>query len=227
MIVLIKNINKRVKIFLLIKMSSKPLKKRKKILHNYLQNPSASLHSIAKAFESSKTTVYMVLKRYKSSLSIERAKGSGRKSGFKDKKAVINIRRSFKQNYGLSNRAKRYKVSKYFVREVKKLYNFKSYRAIKYPKRSDKQSLTAKTRARKLYDEVLKKFNGCIIMDDETYIKCDFKQLPDPKFYTSIVRGRVSNKFKCKSLDKFGNFSCGKQYTAAVWDLKLLSHCQL
>ena len=41
-------------------------------------------------------------------------------------------------------------------------------------------------------------------MEDETYIKCEFKQLPSPKFYTSIVRGRVSNKFKYKSLDKFG-----------------------
>ena len=59
--------------------------------------------------------------------------------------------------------------------KVKKFYNFKSYQVIKYPNRSDKQSLTAKTRARKLYDKVLTKFNGCIIMDDKTYIKCDFK----------------------------------------------------
>ena len=88
----------------------------------------------------------MVIKRYKSSLSIERAKGYGRKSSFKNKKAAISIRRSFTQNPGLSNgeRAKRYKVSEYFVRKVKKFYNFKSYRAIKYPNRVDKQSLTAK-----------------------------------------------------------------------------------
>ena len=70
----------------------KLLEKRKKFLHSYLQNPSASLLSIAKASESSKTTVYMVIKQYKSSLSIERAKGSGRKSGFKDQKAAISIR---------------------------------------------------------------------------------------------------------------------------------------
>ena len=65
-------------------MSSKPLEKRKKNLHNYLQTPSASILLITKASESSKITVYIVIKRYKSSLSIERAKGSGRKSGFKD-----------------------------------------------------------------------------------------------------------------------------------------------
>ena len=41
-------------------------------------------------------------------------------------------------------------------------------------------------------------------MDDKTYIKCDFKQFPDPKFYTSIVRGRVRNNSKYKSLDKLG-----------------------
>ena len=74
-------------------MSSKPLEKRNKILHNYLQNSSVSLLSIAKASESSKTAVYMIIKRYKSSLSIERAKGSGRNSGFKGKKAAISIRR--------------------------------------------------------------------------------------------------------------------------------------
>ena len=69
----------------------------------------------------------MVIKRYKSFLSIERAKGSGTKSSFKDKKAAISIRRSFTQNPGLSNRerAKRYKVSEYFVSKVKKFYNFK------------------------------------------------------------------------------------------------------
>ena len=72
-------------------MSSTPLEKRVKILHNYLQNPSASFLSIAKASESSKTTVYMVIKRYNSSLSLERAKRSGRKSCFKDKKAAISI----------------------------------------------------------------------------------------------------------------------------------------
>ena len=138
-------------------MPSKPLEKRKTILHNYLQNSSVLLLSIAKTSESSKTTVYMVTKRYKSSLSIERAKGSRRKSGFKDKKAAISIRRSFTQNPSLSNRerAKRYKALEYFVRKVKKFYNFKSYRAIKYPNRSDKQSLTAKTRAQNFMTKCL------------------------------------------------------------------------
>ena len=61
-------------------------------------------------------------------------------------------------------------------------------------------------------------------MDDETYIKYDFKQHPGPKLYTSIVRGRVSNKFKYKSLDKFGKklllwqiiYSCGLRSRAFV-----------
>ena len=69
-------------------------------------------------------------------------------------------------------------------------------------------------------------------MDDETYIKCDFKQLPGPKFYTSIVRGRVSNKFKHKSLDKFGKklllwqtiCSCGLRSPAFVTSSTLNSN---
>ena len=72
-------------------MSSKPLEKRKKILHNYLQNPSASLLSIAKPSESSKTTVCMAMKRYKSSLSIERALVFQINPIFGKKNAAISI----------------------------------------------------------------------------------------------------------------------------------------
>lgn len=207
-------------------MSSKEFENRKIILHNYQKNPSASYKSIATASGVSKSTAFHVIKQYKTSLSINRAKGSGRKKGFMDQKVANKIRRSFEQNPGLSNRerAKKFKVSEFFVRKVKKVCNFKSYRAIKYPNRSDKQSLTAKTRARKLYEEVLTKLNGCLIMDDETYIKCDFNQLPGPKYYTAIVRGGVSSKYKYKSMDKFGKklllwqaiCSCGLKSRAFV-----------
>ena len=61
-------------------------------------------------------------------------------------------------------------------------------------------------------------------MDEKTYIKCEFKQLLGPKLYTSFVRGRVSNKLKYKSLDKFGKkllmwqaiCSCGLRSRAFV-----------
>lgn len=71
------------------------------------------------------------------------------------------------------------------------------------PNQNDKQNKTAKTRSRLLYDDVLTKFDGCILIDDETYVKCDFKQLRCQKFYVSNFRGNVLNKFKFVCEDKF------------------------
>ena len=76
MIVLTKNINKRVKIFLLIKMSIETVRKTKKNSAQLSTKSFCIAISIAKASESSKTTFYMVIKRYKSSLSIKRGKRS-------------------------------------------------------------------------------------------------------------------------------------------------------
>lgn len=71
------------------------------------------------------------------------------------------------------------------------------------PDRNAKQQLIAKLRARKLYDNILTKNVGCIVMDDETYVKSDFKQLPGQSFYVSKVRGGVSNKYKLIRIGKF------------------------
>lgn len=40
-------------------------------------------------------------------------------------------------------------------------------------------------------------------MDDETYVKSDFKQLPGQSFYVSKVRRGVKNKFKLIRIGKF------------------------
>ena len=71
------------------------------------------------------------------------------------------------------------------------------------PNRNDKQNSTAKSRARKLYDNLLTKHNGCILMDDETYVKMDFKQIPGQCYYASKIRGNVSDKYKYVMTDKF------------------------
>lgn len=56
-------------------------------------------------------------------------------------------------------------------------------------------------------------------MDDETYVKMDFKQLPGQKFYVATGHGDVPNKFGFVFADKFaqkfliwqGICSCGKK----------------
>ena len=72
------------------------------------------------------------------------------------------------------------------------------------PNRYDKQNLKAKKCARKLYDEILTKFTGCIIIDDETYVKIDQNQIPGQKLYIADRRLNVADKYKYVKVDKYG-----------------------
>jgi hypothetical protein len=164
-------------------------------------------------------SVSRIWKSYKDSLSVERREGSGRKPGPSDKKLAQKIMRSYKNNPGLSLRdcGKKYQTSHENVRRTLLRSGYKSYIAKKNPNRDDNKSLIAKKRARLLYENVLTIFDGCILMDDETYVKCDFRQIPGQKFYYSTMRGNVPKKYKSILVDKFakkylvwqGICSCG------------------
>ena len=51
--------------------------------------------------------------------------------------------------------------------------------------------------------DLLNNFKSCILMDDETYVQEDFKQIPESQYYTAHLTGGVKKKFKCKKVDKF------------------------
>lgn len=161
---------------------------------------------IAKTTGLPKTTVYDVINRFKGTLSVKCAAGRGRKPGASDKNLAQKIVRSCKQNPGLSDevRAQRYQISRSTAKRRRLEASYKQYRAVKVPNRNDKQVEVVKTRVRTLYDKVLTKHQGCIMMDDETPIKADFRQLPGPKFYTAQERLGVADKYKFIKLDKFG-----------------------
>lgn len=180
---------------------------RELVVHKFIENPCLSASAIAKSIKLPKSTVCGIIKRYKETLTVKRATQKNRKTGFTDKNLQNKIIRSIKANPGVSDndRAKRYGCSRSTVRRIRLSGGFKAYRSIKHPNRSDKQNTSAKTRARKLYDDVLTKFTGCIIQDDETYVKLSFNQLPGVKYYYSRIRGGVSQKFKYKKLDKFAS----------------------
>ena len=73
-------------------------------------------------------------------------------------------------------------MSASYVHKVIKKFKLRSFKVIKVPNRNDEVDRRAKTRARKLLTSELKNFTGCILMDDETYVKCDFKQIPGVQF---------------------------------------------
>ena len=109
------------------------------------------------------------------------------------------------------------------VHTFKPQQGMKSFKVKTVPNRSDKQNVTAKTRARKLYSEYLTKFS-CVIMDDETYVLKDFKQLPEICFYTVMQRNGVEEHFRTKKKAKFPkNIWFGRQYAAVVEQAKASS----
>lgn len=182
------------------------LENRKKIVHIFQQNPTWSHSSIAKEAKVSRRTVSGVIKRFKNSSTVVRAEGSGPKPATRDTELVKKVKRSVKQNPGLSlrDREKKIGTSHTSVRNALKKAGLKSFKAIKVPNRNEKQKKAVKKRSRKLYDEVLTKFNGCLIIDDETYVKLDQGQVPGQKFYVSDKRLNVPDKFKFIQLEKYG-----------------------
>ena len=136
------------------------------------------------------------------------------------------VLRSISNNPGTSDRKRALKIgtSRSMVMRTRHSAGLKSYHAIKVPNRNDKQNINAKKRARKLYDTILTKFNDCLMLDDETYVKIDQKQIPGQKFYISDKRLNVPSKFKYIKLDKFGKklliwqaiCSCGRKSKSFV-----------
>lgn len=177
---------------------------RELIVRKYQENPSFSHNDIAKSLKIAKSTVTSALKKYNETLSIDKKKGSGRKKGFVSQKKSKSVIAALNRNPGLSVRdvAKKVNMSSSYVQKVRRQAGLHSFKVNAAPNRNDKQNKTAKTRARKLYDKVIRNFN-CIVMDDETYVKADFKQIPGQQFYTAKKRGLVPEKFKEKKLDKF------------------------
>lgn len=177
----------------------------KKHLHKFNKNPNFSGSSIAQILKLPKSTVNYVIKRYNDFLTFDQAPGRGRKVGPVDNFWTQKVLKSIRNNPGLSIRdqTKKFKTSASNNFNIRSRHGYKSIRAIKQPNRNDKQNLVAKNGACRLYDEVLTKFDRCILMDDQTYVKIDLKQLSGQKYCSATIRGNVTEKFKYVLLDEY------------------------
>lgn len=179
--------------------------RREQIVRTKMDNPTMKGIQIANILGFPRSTVYRVLQNFRGRLSIDREKGSGKKKGFVNKKLAMKIATYYSRNPTISGRglARKLGCSEAFIRKVRKHYKLRSFKKQKVPHRSEKQSRTAFSRARKLYDEILTQNGGCIYMDDETYVKYDFKQMPGRNYYVGKVRGKVDPRFKYIRCEKF------------------------
>lgn len=185
-------------------MSSKQEQVRSQIINKYLENPERSLKKLAKTMNVSYSTVKRTVSSYKKGLSTNRQEGSGRKKGPTDPNLAKQVKKLYQRNPTISERtvAEKLQTSKSQVQRVKQFYGLRSYKKQKVPDRTDEKEKAAKTRARKLYDQYLTKFD-CVIMDDETYCHADFNQLTGPEFYTATMKDGVSPKFTQKKTSKY------------------------
>lgn len=203
-------------------MSSAQEKLHENILYKYVQYGDNSTKKVALELNTSIRTVQRVLKRFRETGGIRRQPGSGRKRGFVDKKIEKKVIAALQRKPTLSVRdlAKKCKTSKSTIQRVKKNSHIKSFKQTKVPNRNAKQQTESKTRSRKLYSKITKK-NYCIVMDDETYCKLDFKSLPGHHFYSGTDRKTIDDMYKVIKTDKFAKkvlvwqaiCSCGKRST--------------
>lgn len=185
-------------------MSSKQEENRRRILRAVMENPTATMRWIGRQLGITHTTVSRVVKSFKESQTTERRAGSGRKSKTADPVKARKVLDYFKCNPNLSIRdaALKAKCSAWFVQQTMKRAGLRVFKVRKAPNRRDQQNTAAKSRARKLYREWLTK-PMCVVMDDETYIKADAKQIPGLEFYVAKSRFDVPEDIRKKKVDKF------------------------
>lgn len=207
-------------------MPSKEQTVRNKILHKYLENTTLSYSDIALQTNQHRNTVRRVIIRYKETLSTNRKPGSGGRTHGTDPKVVKNVLAAIKRNPNTSERdlAKKFGIGQPTVNKIKQDHGIKSYKVQKVPDRSEAKLLVVKKRARKLYDDFLTKINSCLVMDDETYVKASFQQLPGQEFFNALNRGNVDVKFRTRKVTKYPKkfllwqaiCTCGKRSKAFV-----------
>ena len=202
-------------------MESKQAKVREKILNKYLENTQTSYRNLAKTVNEPETTVRRVIKRFLETKTVSRQPGSGRPSGASNPNLLNKVKGLFKRKPLTSERdaASLCSTSKTTVHRYKKLAGFRSYVAQKTAGRSEADEIIVRRRARKLYVNYLTKLEGCLVMDDETYVKTDFKQLPGKTFYVASGRNAIEKKYRQIATKKFARkylvwqaiCTCGKK----------------
>lgn len=186
-------------------MATSQEEQRKLILDKYLENPTVSYRQIAKTLNLNHRTVGRVVNHFLETKATARKAGSGRKKGPADPDLAKQVIRYVKRHPTASNRkvAQQFNISEFYVRKQKKNKGIKSFKIQKCPDRTKEDEKRAKSRARKLYDEFLTKNEGCLIMDDETYVCLDFRQLPGASYYSAIKRNGIKKEMRQKRISKF------------------------
>ncbi|XP_055615271.1 uncharacterized protein LOC129761456 isoform X3 [Toxorhynchites rutilus septentrionalis] len=198
-------------------MSSNEKERRELILRTHFENPELSHRDIGKMLGIVQSTVSRVLKRYFKNLTIDRKVKNGKNGCSVSEKDHKRVVKPFRRDPTSSVRdvANKLNLSSSFVQRTKQREGLRTY---KVPNRDERQNMVGKTRARKLYTEMLTKPH-CLVMDNETYVKADFRQLPGLLFFSAEDKFSVPEEIRKQKLSKFAKkymvwqaiCSCGKR----------------
>lgn len=185
-------------------MSSREKSVRELILQKFSTNPNISTSELAKSCHTSQRTVQRTLKRFKQGLTTERKLRQGNPTRKRNKQLESRVCRLFDQSPAISSRdvAKKVGTSQTNVQKIKQKCGILSYKKQKAPKRTVAQYNRAVRRSRLLYT-LLVQNTGCLIIDDETYVKADFKSIPGNQYYSSRNVPGLHESEKVIPVEKF------------------------
>ncbi|XP_058462483.1 uncharacterized protein LOC131437267 isoform X1 [Malaya genurostris] len=182
---------------------------RRKIVYKWCTERGLSLRKITKMEGVSENAVRNAIRKFGEDNTFEDKPKTGRKTGPANPQLDKRILKAFEQKKEVSVRdvAKKVGTSKSNVLRAKERLNLRAYKKQKQPKRSSKQEASIRPRVRKLYNSILTGNLNCIIMDDETYVKLDYKSLPGSQYYT-VQEGQVLNQSETSiEVEKFDSLS--------------------
>jgi len=153
------------------------------------------------------TTISRIIKRYEETGAVTTKSPPGRTPRSDQRKVFEAIENTYQSDPSISEReaAARHGVSPSWLHEIKvQKLGFKSYRKETTPRYKKNQEKTAKTNCRKIYrNRVLGEKPKIIIMDDETYVPVDAKNISGRQFYTCRNKSEVPDKDRFEGKEKF------------------------
>lgn len=176
----------------------------KRVVHYYVNSANYSKPKTVRHFTDEgekRRTVYSILKRYDMNGTVLFKKTRSRKCDVFSQK-VMNKVKHYLLVKGFSERqiATKLGIHQPTVHKIKVRLGIKSNKCVQIPKHNENQKIRAKTNSRKVYR---KSINKVLILDDETYVMFDPKNIPGSKWFHFIDKSLVDDSLRFKTEEKF------------------------
>jgi hypothetical protein len=177
----------------------------KRVVHFYVNISNFNKDLTVKHFLSEgyrRSTLYAIIKRYEVSGTADFKPLPGRKRSVSTDKMTKKMIKLFESEpiTSVRNASLRLNIKKSTLSDMKLRSGIMSAKCQTAPKYTKDQLKRTKTNCRKLYRSSIHK---TLILDDETYVMCDPKNIPGDKFYHFVNKEEIDDKIRFKPKEKF------------------------